>query len=163
MKKLAKTSGPQYRFPELRPSREIPVRSPIAGHSVHVIESDEEELMFVCDFLSIAGLRVSGSTDPARGLKSIARTRPEILISNLAELEMGGDEFLDRARKASPGTRLILISNWLGQPAERCGRAEYGVDFLIGPFNAVGLLRAVEQILASASQGDPVSRSGRLA
>src|SRR5690242_17501052 len=115
MKKVARTAAPRPRlplqFPRNRPGGGVSDRGS-AGHSVHVIEPDEEELAFLCDFLSIPGLRVSGSTDPARALGFVARMHPEILICNLAALEMGADALLDRTRVASPTTRVILVSNW---------------------------------------------------
>jgi DNA-binding response OmpR family regulator len=164
MKNMAKipTSRPSFprQLSRLRPGAALIDRRIAPGRSVHVIESDGEELEFLCDFLGIAGLRVSGSTDPARAPDFVARMRPDVLICNLAELEMGGDQLLDRTRKASPDTRVILISNWRRQPLVEHVNAGSGVDLLIGPFNAIGLLRAVEKMLASKSPGGPGPSSG---
>jgi hypothetical protein len=50
---------------------------------------------------------------------------------------------------------VILVSNRPRQPLVDQANAGSGVDFLIGPFNAVGLPRAIEQILAPGFEGDP--------
>src|SRR6185295_12530645 len=81
-------------------------------HSIHVIESDEEELVFLCDFLSIAGVRVTGTSDPVRALEFVERMHPDVLICNLATPQMGGQEILERTREVSPQTRVILVSDW---------------------------------------------------
>ena len=126
---------------------------PESGRTVHVIEGDEEELVFLCDFLSFSGLRVSGSTDSERALQFVERMRLDLLICNLATSELGGDKLLERMRRASPATRIILISNWPKQPVVEHVRESSEIDLLIGPFNAVSLLRAVERILGRERSG----------
>jgi len=116
-------------------------------HSVHVIEPDEEQLIFLCDFLSIPGLLVTGSTDPFRGIEYVGRAHPDILICDLALPGMGGEEVLNRTRKRSPRTRVILTSDRRRQPVVENVGKESGVDLIIGPINAVELLQAVERIL----------------
>jgi len=118
-------------------------------HSVHVIEPDEEQLVFLCDFLSIPGLLVTGSSDPIRGMEFVGRAYPDVLICDLALPAMGGEEVLNQVRKRSPRTRVILTSNRAGHPQVEHVRKGAGVDLLMGPFNAVGLLQAVERILKS--------------
>jgi len=120
-----------------------------ARHSVHVIEPDEEQLIFLCDFLSIPGLLVTGSTDPFRGIEYVGRAHPDILICDLALPGMGGEEVLNRTRKRSPRTKVILTSDRPGHPVVENVRKENGVDLIIGPVNAVELLQAVERILRS--------------
>jgi len=153
------------RLPKIteQPSKELRWKAPEAGapgcdlksgRSVHVLESDQEELVFLCDFLSFSGLRVSGSTDPERALRFVERRRPDVLICNLATSEMGGDKLLEGMWKACPATRVILISNWPNQPVVEHGREGSDVDLLIGPFNAISLLRALERILGKARPGN---------
>lgn len=126
-----------------------------ARHSVHVIEPDEEELIFLGDFLSISGLLVTGSSDPFRGIEYVGRAHPDILICDLALPGMGGEEVLNRTRKRSPRTKVILTSDRPGLPVVENVRKGSGVDLIIGPFNAVELLRAVERILETGSQDLP--------
>jgi DNA-binding response OmpR family regulator len=120
-----------------------------ARHSVHVIEPDEEQLIFLCDFLSLPGLLVTGSSDPVRGIEYVGKSHPDVLICDLALPAMGGEEVLNRTRKLSPRTRLILTSRHSGHGVVEHVRKGIGVDLLMGPFNAVELLQALERILKS--------------
>lgn len=131
-----------------------------ARHSVHVIEPDEEQLIFLCDFLSIPGLLVTGSTDPFRGIEYVGRAHPDILICDLAVPGMGGEEVLNRTRKRSPRTRVILTSDRRGHPVVENVRKGSGVDLIIGPFSAVELLQAVERILGGESKAPSEKKPG---
>jgi DNA-binding response OmpR family regulator len=159
MKRLPKIS---WRSPEIPPPQTSSRRQAASGDRgidsgslVHVIESDEEELIFLCDFLSIPGHRVTGSTDLVRGLQFVERMKPDILICNLATCDVGGDELLERTQKVSTSTRLILVSNWPKQPVVEQLKPGTGIDLMMGPFNAVTLLQAVERMLAGKPGGDP--------
>jgi len=139
--------------PQGKPASESDAPSP---HSVHVIEADEKELLFLCEFLSLSGLRVTGSSDPARALEFVERMHPDVLISNLATPQMGGQEILERTRKVSPETGVILVSDWPDHPIVEHAGSDSEIDLLIGPFAAGGLLHAVERMLGTGAQGDLV-------
>jgi len=117
------------------------------AHTVHLIESNERKLLFLCNYLSVPGIRVTGSSDPGRGLEFVSRVRPEVLICDLALPQMGGAELLARTRKASPETRVILTSTRANHPVLEQLRKGAGIDLLIGPLDAPGLLGAVRRIL----------------
>jgi DNA-binding NtrC family response regulator len=116
-------------------------------HAIHVIEPDEEQLIFICDFLSISGLLVTGSSDPLRGLDYVAKAHPEVLVCHRSLPSMDGEEILDRTRRVSPKTRVILTSGRPGEALVEPVAKGSGAALLQGPFNAVSLLRAVERIL----------------
>jgi len=131
----------------------------VSRHAVHVIESDEEELIFLCDFLSLSGLLVTGSSDPVRGIEYVERVQPEVLICGLSQDAMNGEEILDRTRKVSPRTRVILTSDRPGPALVEPVLMGDGAALLQGPFNAVRLLRTVERLLGSESNGQMEKRS----
>jgi DNA-binding NtrC family response regulator len=131
----------------------------VSRPAVHVIEPDEEELIFLCDFLSISGLLVTGSSDPARGLEYVERAHPEVLICGLSQPAMNGEEILDRTRKASPRTRVILTSDQPGPALVEPVLMGSGAALLQGPFNAVSLLRTVERLLGDESNDQMEKRS----
>jgi DNA-binding NtrC family response regulator len=120
--------------------------------AVHVIEPDQEELIFLCDFLSISGLLVTGSSDPVRGLQYVARAKPEVVICGDSLPAMRSEEVLDRTRELSPRTRVILTSHRPGPRLVELVKMDGRAALLQGPFNAVSLLRAVERILAHESK-----------
>jgi|SRR5579862_7816407 len=124
----------------------------ISRGAVHVIEPDQEELIFLCDFLSISGLLVTGSSDPVRGLQYVARAQPEVVICGLSLPARKGEEILDRTRQLSPRTRVILTTHRPGPRLVELVKLDGRAALLEGPFNAVNLLRAVERVLAHDSK-----------
>jgi DNA-binding response OmpR family regulator len=146
----------KFREPPLRPEaspRRVDVGScPVdlarkgvcTGPTLHVVEPDLEELRFLCDFLSIPGFRVTGSTHPFQALGFVARSHPEVLICDWAGPLRKGREFLDQVRRLSPRTRILRL-HARARPALRpvARRPKRGAR-LLTPRNAVELLRTVE-------------------
>jgi len=119
----------------------------ISGHTVHVIEVNERKLLFLCDFLSVQGLRVTGSSDPERALQYVSKARPEVLICDVAMAPMGGAELLERVRQVSPETVMIFTMDRGTQQVVECVGKGGKVNLLLGPLSAPGLLDAVGRIL----------------
>jgi CheY-like chemotaxis protein len=151
MERLPQTPAPRFsdrekpRLAFLAP--EVPGSDGGSGHTVHIIQVDARKLLFLCDFLSVPGLRVTGSSDPARALNYVSRARPEVLICDLAMPQMGGKELLERTHQVSPETRVILTSDRVSHPVAEHVQRGGGVDLLLGPLSAAGLLWAVDRIL----------------
>jgi len=130
--------------------------SMVSRGTVHVLHPNNEELYFLCDFLGMAGFRSSGSSRPERALEFVARTRPDILVCPLDLPGMGGEEVCARSRRSSSHTQVLLTSDRILEPLSERLRKFSGVELLRGPFNAVGLLRAVERLIGR----DPEAESG---
>lgn len=138
------------------PKAQEPSSAVDSRRSVHVIDANDEELLFLCDFLSMAGFRTSGSSHPASALEYIARTHPDVVVCPLGLPDMGGEEIVSRSRRVSPHTQVLLTSERRMDPLPEGLRRASGVDLLRGPFSAVGLLRAVERLVGR----DPEAESG---
>lgn len=122
--------------------------------SVHVIHPDEGELYFLCDFLAMTGFRAGGSSRPERALESVGRTRPDVLVCPLALPGAAAADVAREARRRSPHTQVLLTSDQALVPLPEGVRTLSGVDLLRGPFNAVGLLRAVERLIGRDPEGE---------
>ncbi len=127
-----------------------------ARPAIHVIQENEEELIFLCDFLSMSGFRVSGSTRSDSALDYVARTKPDVLLSPLLGKGVNGEEVVLRTRKVSPHTQVLLTSDRILDPLPERIRKTPGVELLRGPHNAIALLRAVERLVGR----DPEAESG---
>jgi|SRR5579862_4604758 len=130
--------------------------SMVSRGTIHVLHPNDEELYFLCDFLGKAGFRSSGSSRADRALDFVARTRPDILVCPLELPDTSGEDVCSRSRRASPHTQVLLTSDRILDPFPERIRKISGVDLLRGPFNAVGLLRAVERLIGR----DPEAESG---
>ena len=140
MKRFSKTSE--------QPSSTVP------RGTVHVLHPNDEELYFLCDFLGMAGFRSSGSSRVERALEFVARTRPDVLVCPLELPDLGGEEVCTRSRRASAHTQVLLTSERILDPFPERIRKISGVELLRGPFNAVGLLRAVERLIGRDPEGE---------
>jgi DNA-binding response OmpR family regulator len=133
--------------PEVRRAQPVGSTDDPSGHTVHVIEPDEDTLVFLRDFLSIPGYQVSGSIDPVRALEHVSRTRPEVVICDLVMKEMDGEEFVSRTREASPKTRVILTTDRFNATGSEAFQTLGGADLVLRSRSAIGLLGAVEHVL----------------
>ena len=124
--------------------------------TVHVIEPNEEELVFLCDFLTMSGFKVSGSSGQESALEVVGRMQPDVLLCPLQSSGMSGEEVFIRSRKCSPHTQVLLTSDRILDPLPDRIRKSSGVELLRGPYNVVGLLRAVERLIGR----DPEEESG---
>jgi DNA-binding response OmpR family regulator len=104
----------------------------------------------------MAGFRSSGSSRAERALDFVARTHPDILVCPLELPDMGGEEICTRSRRVSTHTQVLLTSDRILDPLPERIRKISGVELLRGPFNALGLLRAVERLIGR----DPEAESG---
>ena len=125
-----------------------------ARGSVHVLHPSDEELYFLCDFLNTAGFRASGSSRPDRALEFVARSRPDLLVCPLDLPGISGEEVCALCRRASPRTQVLITSDGQRDSLPGWARKTSGVDFLRGPFNAIGLLRAVERLIGRDPEGE---------
>ena len=132
---------------------EVPAAVESRG-SVHVIHPDEGELYFLCDFLAMTGFRSSGLSGSERALDYVGRTRPDVLICPLALPDAAGADVARQTRRLSPHTQVLLTSDQTLVPLPEGLRTVSGVDLLRGPFNAVGLLRAVERLIGRDPEGE---------
>jgi DNA-binding NtrC family response regulator len=119
-------------------------------HTAHVVDHDSSTLLFLFDFLSNAGLRVSASSNAADAVDYASRLHPEILISELDMPGMDRLELLQRIREVSPSTRVILTSACADWPVYEEVLQRGGADLIPKPFNHKALLRAVERVLEGA-------------
>jgi DNA-binding response OmpR family regulator len=126
----------------------------VSRGTIHVLHPNDEELYFLCDFLGMAGFRSSGSSRADRALDFVTRTRPDILVCPLALPDGSGEEICAQTRRASPHTQVLLTSDRILEPLPDRIRKFSGVEVLRGPFNAVGLLRAVERLIGRDPEGE---------
>ncbi|HLY10544.1 MAG TPA: response regulator [Planctomycetota bacterium] len=140
MKKLSKASAPS----DLTETR----------CTIHVIEPNAEELIFLCDFLSLSGFKASGSSNPESALEYVARMHPDVLLCPLLGPGISGEEVFVRSRKQSSHTQVLLTSNRILDPLPERIRKASGVELLRGPYNAIALLRAVERLIGRDPEGE---------
>ena len=134
--------------PTLELLRQSPPEVDSPSHTIHLLDHDSEVLLFLFDYLSAAGFRVSASSNASDALDHIARSHPEILIANMEMSEVTGGELLSVVKLVSPSTRIISTS-------VRAERADVenvlrggAADLIAKPIQGPRLLRVLERVLA---------------
>lgn len=112
-----------------------------------VVDDKSDTLLYLYDLLSSEGFHVEGSSSAVDALDHVQRRPPGVVIANVRMPEMNGLELLERVKRVSTKTRVILLGA-LGDEALRTKALERGgEDFLYKPLSSENLLRALGRVL----------------
>jgi FixJ family two-component response regulator len=112
-----------------------------------VVDDNSDTLLYLYDLLSSEGFHVEGSSSAVDALDHIRRRAPGVVIANVRMPEMNGVELLERIKRVSTKTRVILLGT-LGDEAIRLKALEKGgEEFLYKPISSENLLRALGRVL----------------
>ncbi len=140
---------------------------------VLVVNDDDNACELVCRVLERGGHRAERATTPERALNLLAVLRPACVVLDLSVGGIGQNlKLLDAIRsQVDPGlasTRVVLIAQ---QTSNRMFSWQAGTDaFLVRPFHARELLRAIDEVLARPDheragvrrrEADAASKEGR--
>ncbi len=113
---------------------------------VHLVHSDSEVLLTLCDVLSAAGFQVSASSDAIDALVYIARSKPKAILCRWEMPEIEGPAFIGMVRKVSPDSRVILCSRRADGPMYEETLHLGGADVIQEPLSSLAVLQAVMRL-----------------
>lgn len=120
-----------------------------------IVDDESDSLAFLFDLLHNEGYRVLPTSNPFDALAQVEQKKPDLIISDLRMPDLDGLELLERVKRTSPQTRVILLTaygDWeMFQDVLRKG----GETMLLKPSCNEEILRCVRQAL---SQGERCSR-----
>lgn len=121
-----------------------------------VVVDDEaaarEELKYLLGRLP--GVRVVGeATDGREALEVIARTRPDAAVLDVRMPPPNGLEVARRVRALSPGTRVVFATAYEAHAVDAFDLE--ATDYLLKPFSAERVARAVERLRAARPAAAP--------
>lgn len=125
----------------------------VKGARILVVDDDPEILELLRDALRLAGYEPEATTDGASAMARLAAGGYDLVLSDIMMPEVSGLRLLSAAKRASPGTEVILLT---GHPTpERALEAARGGAFacLVKPFRIDELLARVQQALAKQHSG----------
>jgi CheY-like chemotaxis protein len=112
-----------------------------------VVDDESDSLAFLFDLLHNEGYMVLPTPSALDALAAVAKRKPELVISDLRMPDLDGLELLDRIKRDSPRTRVILLTAYgtreTGQDVLRRG----GEAMLLKPSSNGDILRAVRKAL----------------
>jgi two-component system, cell cycle sensor histidine kinase and response regulator CckA len=138
--------------------------SPLAGHSVLVVDDVAVVRQAAFRFLSEEGARVFEAASLAEALEVLGTARPsvQLVITDVVMPEMNGVDLARVIREQWPATSVLFMSAFPAEVLVREGLENPTVLFLAKPFTRDELLRKVHQALKQASSRDvQPSRLGR--
>jgi PAS domain S-box-containing protein len=113
-----------------------------------VVEDDALARMSVVAQLQSQGHEVEGATDGVDGLDRFASGRFDLVVTDRAMPEMGGDQLAAAIRRASPETPVIMLTGF-GDLMDAKGERPEGVDAVIGkPVSLDVLSAAIRRVTA---------------
>ncbi len=112
-----------------------------------IVDDESDSLAFLFDLLHNEGYLVLPTPGALDALAVISHRRPDLVISDLRMPDLDGLELLDRIKRDSPQTRVILLTAYgtreTGQDVLRRG----GEAMLLKPSSNGEILRAVRKAL----------------
>ncbi len=119
------------------------------SETILLVEDEESVREFVRETLCERGYRLLEAGDGAQALALLqdAREPVHLVISDLVLPGMSGRELADKARAARAGLKVVFVSGYTDDSANRRGAAGSGAAFLQKPFRAQDLLAQIRQTL----------------
>jgi CheY-like chemotaxis protein len=106
------------------------------------------------------GYRVLEAANGAEALRICGEAKQpiDLILSDLVMPELGGRELVCRLRASNPGARVLFMSGYTEEAAQRRNVLQPGDAFLAKPFTPEALTRKVREVLdgqpaASAPDG----------
>lgn len=112
-----------------------------------VVDEESEALLHLYDLLSKEGFHVEGSSSALDALGRIRRRAPTVVLANVRMSEMGGLELLDRIKRVSPKTRVILLGSFGDETMRARALEKGGEELLSKPLSSETLLRTIGRVL----------------
>jgi DNA-binding response OmpR family regulator len=114
-----------------------------------VIDGNADDVRFMSETLAVRGFTIDVVPDGARAFETIERTRPDVVLLDVAGANADGMEVLDRIR-ASPhlaSTPIVIVTAKKGADDVLAGY-KFGADYyLTKPITARRLLRGIGLVL----------------
>lgn len=128
------------------------------GKSILIVDDDELMRSFLSTVLKEEGYRVEEAKNGKTGFAKFLNSEFDLVITDLRMPDMSGLELMDKAKKANPETRWIIITAYgsIGNAVEamKAGAA----DYLTKPFQSPDELRhVIKRVLREAEAERKIS------
>lgn len=121
------------------------------GVEILVVEDEEDIRVLLANLLRSSGARVTTAADGAEAIQMAATGLYDLLVTDLRMPEMDGMELLRAIRRASPRTRVVLVTAY-GGCEEFVEAMSLGADaFVHKPFTVDRILQVIRSALTHAA------------
>jgi DNA-binding response OmpR family regulator len=116
---------------------------------VLIIDGNPDDVRFVSETLALRGFTVDVARDGEPAFETVERTRPDVVLLDVAGASTDGMEVLDRIRASPPlaSTPVVILTTKAGDDDVLAGY-KFGADYyLTKPVTARRLLRGIGLVL----------------
>jgi PAS domain S-box-containing protein len=116
-------------------ARTVETPAAIAGETVVVVEDDPAVRMLALDLLKELGYRSYEAEDAKSALRILeSSVRVDLLVTDVGLPGMNGRQLAEIARQHRPGLKVLFMTGYAQNAAERQGFLEEGMDMVAKPF-----------------------------
>jgi two-component system cell cycle sensor histidine kinase/response regulator CckA len=126
--------------------------APVGGHETILLVEDEKSVRrFLCSVLADAGYVVREASDGREAIQALRAGPVDLVVTDMVMPHMGGRELTSIVRQEFPGTKLLITSGYLSDPATWRWIMDDRLRLLQKPFGPRELLAAVRESLDEPS------------
>lgn len=117
------------------------------GPDVVAIDDDESIRWLFSQLFTVSGVRHAVASSGVEGMRLIVQHRPRLVIADVKLGGMNGLEVAERVAKASPSTRVILVTGYGGSVRQLLEGAPGIMRVIEKPFDIIHLLSLVRSVI----------------
>jgi signal transduction histidine kinase/ActR/RegA family two-component response regulator len=142
--------------PDALPEDAIVPQLPRGSETILLVEDDDAVRAFTRRTLEDCGYRVLPASEPLEALRIAARTRVDVILSDMMMPNLTGAQFVERFLAKHPAPVVIFMSGYADEALVAEGRA-YSEIYLRKPFTPSVLAHAVRDAINASRRAIPVA------
>jgi len=114
---------------------------------VLLVEDDDDNRELMSEVLESAGYRVLSAAGGAEGLKTLAETSVDVVVTDIGMPGMGGLEMARAAKEIAPNVPVVVVTGWAEREDIARARGREVDAVLVKPVDPEQLTNAVGEIV----------------
>jgi CheY-like chemotaxis protein len=114
---------------------------------VLLVEDDDDNRELMGEVLEAAGYRVLSAASGAEGLKALAATSVDVVVTDIGMPGMGGLEMARAAKEIAPTVPVVVVTGWAEREDIARARGREVDAVLVKPVDPEQLTNAVSEIV----------------
>jgi CheY-like chemotaxis protein len=114
---------------------------------VLLVEDDDDNRELMGEVLESAGYRVLSAASGAEGLKTLAETSVDVVVTDIGMPGMGGLEMARAAKEIAPSVPVVVVTGWAEREDIARARGREVDAVLVKPVDPEQLTNAVSEIV----------------
>ncbi len=117
------------------------------GARVLLVEDDEDNRELMAEVLEDAGYQVLTAASGAAGLRTLAESSVDVVVTDVGMPGMGGLEVARAAKEIAPGVPVVVVTGYTEREDISSARGREVDAVLVKPVDPDALIATVEQVV----------------